>query len=72
MMLLSDYPVEQEDEADWLASALLIPRDALHALRRSGQSSDEIASYFGVSKPLAEWRIRMTGVDTQLRRAARY
>jgi Zn-dependent peptidase ImmA (M78 family) len=69
MMLLSDYPADQEDEADWLAAAVLIPRDALHNLRRAGQGSDEIAAYFGVSKQLTDWRIRMTGVDTQLRRA---
>lgn len=69
MMLLSDYPVDQEDEADWLAAAILIPRDELYSLRRAGRNSDEIASLFGVSRQLADWRIRMTGVDTQLRRA---
>lgn len=68
MMLLSDYPVDQEDEADWLASAILIPRDSLYSLRRAGKNSEDIASIFGVSKQLADWRIRMTGVDTQLRR----
>lgn len=70
MMLLSDYPADQEDEADWLAAALLIPRDALYKARRSGSSIDEIADMFGVSKQLAEWRIRMTGIDTQIRRGS--
>lgn len=70
MMLLSDYPVDQEDEADWLAAAVLLPRDALHNLRRSGKSADEIAAMYGVSKQLCDWRLRMTGVDSQLRRAA--
>lgn len=69
MMLLSDYPVDQEDEADWLAAAILIPRDELHSLRRAGRNAEEIASHFGVSRQLADWRIRMTGVDTQIRRA---
>lgn len=29
LLLLSDYSDDQEDEADWLAAALLLPRDAL-------------------------------------------
>jgi Zn-dependent peptidase ImmA (M78 family) len=71
MMLLSDYPIDQEDEANWLAAAILIPREALYSLRRLGKGVEEIASIFGVSKQLSEWRLRMTGVDSQLKRAAR-
>jgi hypothetical protein len=71
MLLLSDYSAEQEDEADWLAAAMLLPRDAIVVHRSRGCSATEIAASFGVSEQLTEWRLRMTGVDVQLRRGAR-
>lgn len=71
LMLLSDYPDDQEQEADWLAGAILIPRDALLLHRRQGWSETQIAEHFGTSVPLTQWRLRMTGVDTQLRRSSR-
>jgi len=69
LLLLSDYSDEQELEADWLAAALLVPREGLMRLRRQQQNVTEIAGFFGVSNQLCEWRLRMTGVDTQIRRA---
>lgn len=69
LLLLSDYSDEQEGEADWLAAALLVPRDALMRLRRQQKTVSEIAAFFGVSNQLCEWRLRMTGVDTQIKRA---
>lgn len=71
LMLLSDYPAEQEEEADWLAAAILLPRDALCHFRRLGWTAGQLCSHFGVSGPLCEWRLRMTGVDIQMRRARR-
>jgi Zn-dependent peptidase ImmA (M78 family) len=68
LMLLSDYPDDQEREADWLAGAILLPRDALHCYRRKGWDTAAICEEFGISAQLCEWRIRMTGVDLQLRR----
>ena len=71
LLLLSDYSDEQEQEADWLAAALLLPRDGLIQMRSARQSSAEIANRYGVSEALCEWRLRMTGVDVQLGRAYR-
>jgi Zn-dependent peptidase ImmA (M78 family) len=68
MLLLSEYSDGDEAEADWLAGAMLLPRDALMHLRRRGQSVATIAQIFGTSEQLCEWRLRMTGVNTQLRR----
>jgi len=68
-LLLSDYSEEQEQEADWLGAALLVPREGLMRLRRQQKPVSEIAQHFGVSNVLCEWRLRMTGVDTQIRRA---
>jgi hypothetical protein len=70
LMLLSDYSEDQEQEADWHAAALLLPREGLMRLRAQQKSSDEIAGHYGVSKSLTEWRLRMTGVDIQIRRSA--
>jgi Zn-dependent peptidase ImmA (M78 family) len=71
LLLLSDYSDEQEQEADWYAGALLLPRDALAAARRHRKTVEQIAQHFRVSKALCEWRIRMTGVEIQLNRARR-
>jgi hypothetical protein len=71
LLLLSDYSEDQEQEADWHAAALLLPRDGLMQFRNGGKSSDQIATHYGVSKQLTEWRLRMTGVDLQLRRSRR-
>ena len=69
VFLLSDYSDEQEQEADWHAGALLLPRAALVHYRSRGKTVSEIANYYGVSESLCEWRLRMTGVEVQLRRA---
>ena len=70
LLLLSDYSDEQEQEADWHAAAYLLPRDGLLKLRGRGKSTEEIAAHYAVSRALCEWRLRMTGVDVQMRRAA--
>lgn len=68
LMLLSEYDEAQEAEADWLAGALLLPRSALIRERGRGRSPADIASLFGVSLDLCQWRLRMTGVEAQLAR----
>lgn len=67
LLLVSDFSKEQEDEANWLAACLLLPREALLACRREGLSGAQICSKYGISRPLCEWRLRMTAVDQQLR-----
>lgn len=71
LMLLSDYPDDQEQEADWLSAAILLPRDALISWRGQGATIPAICEAYGISEQLCEWRLRMTGVDTQLRHSAR-
>lgn len=57
----------QEAEADWLAGALLVPREgALRWLRNGGQMALGSA-HFQVSDELFRWRINQTGVARQLR-----
>jgi Zn-dependent peptidase ImmA (M78 family) len=67
LLLLSDYSEEQEQEADWLAATMLLPRDGLIVWRSKGAQSSEIADYYGVSVALTGWRLRTTGIDVQLR-----
>jgi len=62
----STYDQNQEDEAAWLGSTLLIPRPALLWMRRRRMSDEEAANYFAVSPDLLKWRIRTTGIDYQL------
>jgi Zn-dependent peptidase ImmA (M78 family) len=68
MLLLSDYSDDHELEADWHGAALLLPRAALTHYRARRNTVTEIAALYGVSEQLCEWRLRMTGVDIQLRR----
>lgn len=69
LLLLSDYSDEQEQEADWHAAACLLPRDGLMEMRTRNESVTQIAGHYGVSEALCTWRLRMTGVDQQIRRA---
>ena len=71
-LLLSSYEGEQEEEADWLAGSLLVPREGLRWAYRSSQDSQVLASRFGVSEQLLQWRLRMTGILVQTRRARAY
>jgi hypothetical protein len=64
----------QEAEADWLGSALLVPRPGALAWMLESDDVDGGASNFGVSVELFRWRINHTGVLRQvqkLRREAR-
>jgi len=71
IFLLSDYSDDQEQEADWYAGTMLLPRDALIHHRSRSQSATDIAKIYGVSEALCEWRLRMTGVEVQLKRWGR-
>ncbi len=66
LLLLSDYPKEQEEEADWLSGTILLPRDGILHHYANGYRGPEMAQHYGVSEQLANWRIRMTGVGRQL------
>ena len=56
---------DEEQEANWLAGCLLLPRNLLLQVVRRGLSAEDIAQEYGVSLPMAEFRIRATGVLRQ-------
>ena len=60
-----------EDEADWLAGALLLPRDALVRLRTKNCPTEVACDEFGVSRPMLDFRMRVTGVERQFTRRKR-
>lgn len=61
----------QENEADWLAGALLLPRPALMSIRRRGVPDQRAREHYMVSQEMLQWRVRMTGVDYQLANSRR-
>lgn len=63
-----NFSQDQEDEADWLAGTLLLPRPALLAVRAQCLTDDTACSRYLVSREMLAWRIRMTGVDFQFSR----
>lgn len=71
-LLLSSFEREQEDEATWLAGALLVPREGLRKAYRRTEDAQHLANHFAVSVQLLNWRLRMTGVAAQARRAKSY
>jgi Zn-dependent peptidase ImmA (M78 family) len=66
-MVMRSYDQKQEDEANWLAWCLLLPRDALTQCARRALSVEAIAEQYGVSKALVNFRLGVTGVTAQIR-----
>lgn len=57
---------DEEQEANWLAGCLLLPRPLLlHAAKR-GMDCAAIAEAYNVSEAMAAFRLRTTGVERQL------
>jgi hypothetical protein len=68
---LTTYGRDQEDEADWLAASLLLPRDGLLACCSRRRKVEAIADRFQVSVELVRWRLNATGVLRQINGRAR-
>jgi Zn-dependent peptidase ImmA (M78 family) len=68
--VMRSYDQAQEDEANWLAWCILLPRDALLRCRKLELSVAEIAEQYDVTETLVNFRLRMTGVESQLRAAS--
>jgi Zn-dependent peptidase ImmA (M78 family) len=57
---------EEEQEANWLAGCLLLPRRLLYLAVRRGMRAPDIAEQYNVSEQMAAFRLRTTGVLRQL------
>lgn len=71
-LVLRSHDAKQEAEADWLAGAILLPREAMLRCRRLGWDEPQIASHFGASKKLVAYRIQITGVKSQVSASQRF
>lgn len=60
---------EQEEEANWLAGCLLLPRALLLREAYAGSDPAAIAQKHNVSIPMARFRLNASGVLLQMRRA---
>jgi Zn-dependent peptidase ImmA (M78 family) len=69
---MRSYNQTQEDEASWLAWCLLLPREALLWCKRRAISTEQIAEDYGVSETLVTFRLRVTGIEAQLRAVQRF
>ena len=72
LLVLSTFEGEEEEEANWLSGALLVPRDGLMRVYRRQRDEKCLAGHFGVSLALLKWRLNATGVAVQARRAGAY
>lgn len=64
---MRSFDAKQEDEANWLAWCLLLPREELLHAAGCGFSTERIAEQYGVTKTLVDFRLKKTGVLAQLR-----
>jgi Zn-dependent peptidase ImmA (M78 family) len=67
-LILDTYNRDQEDEANWLAGCLLLPRDALLLIKREALELREAAKQYGVSVAMLQYRFNVSGVEQQLKR----
>lgn len=56
---------EEEQEANWLAGCLLLPRSLPARVVGRSWDADQLAAQFGVSREMVNYRARATGVDRQ-------
>jgi IrrE N-terminal-like domain len=64
-----DYRKTDEEEAYGVGAAALVPYSALKRLLLRGKTSGEIASHFRVSRELVEYRMKVTRLWSEFRKA---
>jgi Zn-dependent peptidase ImmA (M78 family) len=67
-----DWKEDIENEAEWLAGALLITEDAALWIARGHASEDEAAARFGVTRRMVRYRVNVTGARTRVARARKF
>ena len=67
-LALRGYNSDTEEEADWLAGALLLPRDALVHIRKMRMPDEQACMIYKVSNRMLKYRLDMTGVNRQFGR----
>jgi hypothetical protein len=67
-MALRSYDQKQEEEANWLAGCLLLPRPALLDIAGSSANHAAICQLYNVSSALLAMRLNVSGVNIQVKR----
>jgi len=67
LMFLDNYSEQQEVEADWLAAALLAPRQAVLNFLSANVDIADAARHFGISDSLMKMVVSRNGIDRQLK-----
>lgn len=68
LLILSAFEKSQEDEANWLAGTLLLPRAVLVHIRERHLPEDQIIRRYRISRGMLRYRVNVTGVDLQMKR----
>lgn len=71
-LILGSCEGAEEQEANWLSGALLVPRIGVMRQLKACPNHEALAEHFGVSLQLLRWRLGATGVLRHLARADRY
>lgn len=70
LLMLETYSRKDEEEADWLSGCLLLPRPVLIHIKRRFADEEAAAEAYMVSRAMLKYRLDVTGVNYQLKRAA--
>jgi uncharacterized protein DUF955 len=68
LLMLNTYNGKQEDEANWFAGCLLLPRVALERIHQQGLELKLEARRYGVSLAMLQYRLKVAGVERQFGR----
>ena len=68
-LALRGYDTAAEEEANWLAGALLLPRQALVQAQRLQAADQDICGRYGVSRQMLAFRRSVTAVNRQFRKS---
>jgi Zn-dependent peptidase ImmA (M78 family) len=68
-MCMRSFNQREEAEANWLAGALLLPREALVVALQQQTPEVEVCKTYAISKKMLTWRYLVTGVGIQAQRA---
>lgn len=66
-LILNTFDRSQEEEANWLAGCLLLPREALLWILRQKLEPEAAAQQYGASLAMFNYRLNVTGARQQVR-----
>ena len=68
-LALRTHDKNQEEEASWLAGCLMLPREVLLHIKANGLTDDAACRQYGVSTKMLTYRMNVSGVNLQHKRA---